>query len=78
MGCGFFDYKYFIENYNGEDFNGIMHVVYILICLIGIPMLIRHYRQKGDEDITRLMRFSAVLLIVEEGVLLGHRQRTWL
>jgi hypothetical protein len=66
MGCGFFDYKYFIENYNGEDFNGIMHVVYILICLIGIPMLIRHYRQKGDEDITRLMRFSAVLLIVEE------------
>ena len=66
--CGFFDYKYFIENYNGEDFHGIMHAVYIIICLIGIPMLIGHYMKKDQKAITRLLRFSAVFLAIEEVV----------
>ena len=62
----FFDYKYNIEGYNGQDYDGIMHLVYMLICLVLIPLLIRHLRRKDHAAITRLMKITAILLIIEE------------
>lgn len=66
MYCDFFDYKYNISGYSGQDYNGIMHFVYILLCLVFIPLLIKKLRRKSAEDITRLMKVTAVLLIIEE------------
>lgn len=66
MDYDFFDYKYNITGYDGRDFNGIMHVVYILICLILIPLLIRHLKGKGQKKITKIMQVTAIALIIEE------------
>ena len=61
----FFDYKYNID-YNGEDYFGVMHLVYMLICLIVIPLLSSHLRKKDKETIDKILRYSAVLLTIEE------------
>ena len=65
MDYGFFDYKYNID-YNGEDYFGVMHLVYVLICLVGIPLLTCLLRKKNKEIIDKILRYSAVLLTVEE------------
>ncbi len=66
MDYDFFDYKYNITGYDGRDFNGIMHIVYMLICLVLIPLLIRHLKGKGQQKITKIMQVTAIALIIEE------------
>ena len=53
MDYGFFDYKYNID-YNGEDYFGVMHLVYVLICLVGIPLLTCLLRKKNKEIIDKI------------------------
>ena len=62
----FFDYKYNIADYNGEDYYGIMHSVYQLLCIIFIPLLVRVFKNKDRKTISLLMRILAVFLIIEE------------
>ena len=62
----FFDYKYNIAGYDGQDYYGIMHSVYQLICIIFIPLLVRLFKNKDSKTITKMMRVIAIALIIEE------------
>jgi len=62
----FFDYKYNIEGYDGNDYYGIMHSVYQLLCFILIPLLVNVLKNKNPEKITKLIRIVAIVLIIEE------------
>ena len=62
----FFDYKYNITGYNGDDYYGIMRSVYQLLCIIFIPLLVSIFKNKDHKTISLLMRILAVCLIIEE------------
>lgn len=66
MNYDFFDYKYNIAGYEGQDYYGIMHTVYMLICFLLIPVLVEYLRHKDKKTVSTIIRVTAVALFIEE------------
>ena len=60
----FFDYG--IPGYNGQDYDGIMRIVYMLFCIITIPILIIIFRKAKHQNITRFLQITGIVMAVLE------------
>ncbi|MBR7092153.1 MAG: YwaF family protein [Clostridia bacterium] len=68
MQYGFFDYKYNIEGYAGQDFDNEMRYVYMIFCLVAVPLLAFLLRKVRHEKITVTLRALAVFIFALEVV----------
>lgn len=59
---GFFDYKYNIEGYSGQDFGGVAQFVYLGICLVLLLILLSCLRRASGEKIRQLVGWTGVFL----------------
>lgn len=62
----FFDYKYSIEGYQGQDFDGPMRTVYLVVSAVTILILAILLRKMSRKSMTRYLRFAGLFLIVLE------------
>ena len=66
MSYDFFDYKYNIAGYSGQDFESIIRILYLVISVFVLPWLISYMKHKGSKFTLKFMKFMAVYLIIEE------------
>ena len=62
--CNFFDYKYNIEGYSGQDFNGIAQYLYLIISTTLIIILLFILRKSSKERVLKIIRFTGIFLIL--------------
>ena len=60
----FFDYKYNIVGYNGQDYGGIAQYIYLIISIVLISMLLIVLRKSSKEKVLNIIRFVSVFLII--------------
>lgn len=66
MTYDFFDYKYNILNYFGQDFESLIRFLYPAVSFILLTVLLRRMRKNNVRDLTRFMKILSVYLIIEE------------
>jgi len=66
MNYDFFDYKYNIFGYSGQDFESVIRILYLIISIFLCPVLAEITRKKGVKTAERIFRFLSVYLIIEE------------
>ncbi len=59
---GFFDYKYNIEGYSGQDFGGPAQYVYLGICAVLLLILLPCLRKSSPERVRRIAGFTGIFL----------------
>ena len=64
MDYGFFDYKYNIAGYAGQDFDNGMRYVYMVFCLVMIPLLVFLFRKADRKRVTYTLRALSIFMIV--------------
>ena len=60
----FFDYKYNIIGYHGQDYGSIAQYIYLGISFIMIIILLFLLRKKDKKQILKIIRFISIFLIV--------------
>ena len=60
----FFDYKYNIMGYNGQDFGGFAQYLYLFISIILITILLILFRKSSKEKILKIIRIVGIFLIL--------------
>lgn len=60
----FFDYKYNIENYTGQDYGSIAQYVYLIISVILIVALLIILRKSSKEKVRNIIRCVGIFMIV--------------
>ena len=60
----FFDYKYNIVGYNGQDFGGIAQYIYLSISIVLMIVLLFLLRKKNKNSILKIIRIISIFLII--------------
>ena len=60
----FFEYKYNIIGYNGQDFGGPAQYLYLIISLIIITVLLYLLRKKSKDQVLKIIRIVTIFLIL--------------
>ena len=60
----FFDYKYNIVGYNGQDFGGPAQYLYLIISAILMTILLFCLRKSNKEKVLKIIRIITIFLIV--------------
>ena len=60
----FFDYKYNISGYNGQDYGGIAQYLYLIISVITITILLIRLRKSSRDKVLKIIRFISIFLIL--------------
>lgn len=60
----FFDYKYNIVGYNGQDYGSIAQYLYLIISIILMTMLLFLLRKSSKEKILKIVRFTSIFLVL--------------
>lgn len=60
----FFDYKYNISGYTGQDFGGIAQYVYLIVSFLLIIILLFIFKNKSKTCINKIIRIVSIFLIV--------------
>ena len=60
----FFDYKYNIVGYHGQDFGSIAQYLYLLISIILLIVLLVIFRKTKKENVLKVIRFISILITV--------------
>ena len=60
----FFDYKYNISGYYGQDFGSIMQYIYLIGSIILIIILLFILRKSSKEKVLTIIRFTSVFLTI--------------
>lgn len=60
----FFDYKYNIAGYNGQDFGGLAQYLYLIISFVLIVILLFLLRKSSRDTIHKIIKFTSIFLIV--------------
>lgn len=60
----FFDYKYNITGYCGQDFGGMAQYLYLLISIISITILLIALRKSSKDKVLKLIRIISIFLII--------------
>ena len=61
----FFDYKYNIPNYGGEDFDNLRYI-FTIICLLTIPLVFIFLRKAKHQHVDIFLKVISILMIVLE------------
>ena len=59
----FFDYKYNIIGYTGQDYGGLAQYIYLLISIILLIVLLIILRKKSKDDVLKIIRIVSIFLI---------------
>ena len=59
----FFDYKYNISGYNGQDFGGIAQYLYLIIAIIMLFILLYFLRNSSKQKVLKIIKGITVFLI---------------
>ena len=60
----FFDYKYNIVGYNGQDYGGFAQYLYLIISAILLVILLIIFRKYSKEKVLKIIRIISIFLIV--------------
>ena len=60
----FFDYKYNIAGYSGQDFGGIAQYIYLIFSFILIIILLIYYRKADKDKILKKIREISIFLVL--------------
>ena len=60
----FFDYKYNIPNYTGQDFGGFPQYLYLIISIILLIILLYIFRNSNKNKVLKIIRFVGVFMIL--------------
>lgn len=60
----FFDYKYNISGYTGQDYGGIAQRVYLIISIILMVVLLIYLRKSSKEKVLKIIRTTSIFLII--------------
>lgn len=60
----FFDYKYNITGYTGQDYGGIAQSIYLIISIVLIVILLIALRKSSKEKVLRIIRFISIFLTI--------------
>ncbi len=60
----FFEYKYNITGYNGQDYGGIAQHLYLISSVILITILLIILRKSSEEKVLKIIKFLSVFLII--------------
>lgn len=58
----FFDYKYNIAGYNGQDFGGPAQYIYLIISVFLITILLILLRKSSKEKVLKIIRITSIFL----------------
>ena len=61
---GFFEYKYNIVGYNGQDFGGFPQILYLIISFILLVFLLTILRKSSKEKVLKIIRYLSIFLIL--------------
>ena len=61
---GFFDYKYNIAGYNGQDFGGFPQYFYLFSSIVLIIILLVILRKSSKERVLKIIRIISIFLII--------------
>lgn len=59
---GFFDYKYNIEGYTGQDFGGLAQYLYLGICAVLLGILLPCLRKSSPRRVRRIVGVTGIFL----------------
>ena len=60
----FFDYKYNISGYNGQDFGSFPQILYIVLSVVIISGVLFAYKKSSNDTVKKTLRATGVFLIV--------------
>lgn len=60
----FFDYKYNIQGYNGQDYGGIAQYVYLVISIVLLVFLLFKLRKSSKEKVKKIIRETSIFLLL--------------
>lgn len=60
----FFEYKYNISGYNGQDFGGIAQYTYLGLSLVLLIILLVIFRKASKEKVLKVIRVVSIFLII--------------
>ena len=63
QGYGFFDYKYNIPGYDGQDFDSPARLIYIIASFVLITLFLILFRKTKKEQVTLMMRIIGIFMV---------------
>ena len=60
----FFDYKYNISGYNGQDYGGMAQYLYLIISFILLVILLFAFRNYSKKKVLNIIRILSIFLII--------------
>ena len=60
----FFDYKYNIQGYSGQDYGGLAQYLYLAISLVLLVTLLICFRKYSKEKVLKIIRIVSIFLVV--------------
>ena len=60
----FFDYKYNIAGYTGQDYGGVAQTLYLIISIILLITLLILLRKSSKDKVLKIIRFTSIFLII--------------
>ena len=60
----FFDYKYNITNYNGQDYGGIAQYLYLVISILLLIVLLIIFRKYSKEKVLKIIKIVSIFFIL--------------
>ncbi len=59
----FFDYKYNISNYHGQDYGGFSQYLYLIISICLLVILLLYLRKSSKDKVLKIIRIISVFLV---------------
>ena len=60
----FFEYKYNISGYNGQDYGGLPQYIYLIISLFLLITLLFYLRNSKEEKVLKVIRITSIFLLL--------------
>ena len=60
----FFDYKYNISGYTGQDYGSIAQYIYLIISAIILVILLVYFRKSPREKVLRIIKVISIFLVI--------------
>ena len=60
----FFDYKYNIQGYTGEDYGGIAQYIYLIVSIILLIILLYLLRKLSKEKVLKIIKITGIFMVI--------------
>ena len=60
----FFDYKYNIVGYNGQDYGGLAQYLYLIIVIVLLVILLMYFKKTSKEKVLKIIKYLSVFLVI--------------